>query len=88
MNITKTQLLTEPPGPRRVQLALWRLGMNYSDVARRCNCNKGLISQVVRGLNSTTLHTRIRAQIVTLAGIDESWLFEQPESENLTAKAS
>lgn len=84
--LDKKQILTEPPGPRRVLLALASVDANYADVAVNCNCHKSVISRVAAGVNTTKLHARIRALIAQLTDFKESWLFEtdSPATEQLS----
>ena len=70
------RLMKEPPGPRRVQLALRNRGLHQGHVALECNCDQSTVSRVVAGLLTSELHQRIRQAIVTLTGLDEGWLFE------------
>ena len=91
MQISKIQLLNEPPGHRRVHLAIWRKGMNYSDIAGLCNCDRSVVSRVVHGANITELHTRIRLKIAQISRMPEDWLFADPEPKDVNipeAKAS
>lgn len=70
------RLLREPPGPRRVQLALRNRGLHQSHVALECNCDQSTVSRVAAGLLTSELHQRIRQTIVSLTKLDEGWLFE------------
>lgn len=79
-NIPEKKLLKEPPGPRRVLLALGNQGKAQQDVADTCNCDNSTVSRVVGGKNSTELHQRIRGVIVKMAGMEEAWLFTHGDS--------
>lgn len=69
---------TEPPGPRRVILALKAKGSSMKLVAETCNCDKAVVTRVARGLNTNELHGRIKAVVADVTGLPEAWLFDQP----------
>ncbi|KMY67108.1 hypothetical protein AAU61_14370 [Desulfocarbo indianensis] len=73
---TRQRLLTEPPGPRRIYVALRAVGSCQERIAEACNCNRAVVSRVVRqGINTTELHARIRESLSQKTGMAESWLF-------------
>lgn len=72
----RDRLMKEPPGFRRLFLALRAVGWTFQLLARDCNCNGSVVSQVARGFNTTDLHQRIRARAAELTGLDQAWLFE------------
>lgn len=78
-SIPRNKLLQEPPGARRVNLALRNSGLHQGDVADGCNCDSTTVSLVVRGRNRTALNQRIRREVARLTGFDEEWLFAHAE---------
>ena len=82
------RLLREPPGPRRVQLALRNRGLHQAHVALECNCDQSTVSRVVAGLLTSELHQRIRQTVISLTGLDEHWLFEPVGQAGSQRKAS
>ena len=76
---SRDQLLQEPPGPRRIHLALRNQGLDQHHVAEACNCNNTTVSKVVQGRNRTVLNQRIRDKLVELTGFQEAWLFAHAE---------
>jgi transcriptional regulator with XRE-family HTH domain len=78
----------EPPGPRRVYLALRAAGSSQERVAEACNCGRAVVSAVVHGACSTDLHTRVRAALAEATGVSESWLFEHCGRTRTFAEAS
>lgn len=86
--IPRDRLLKEPPGPRRVRLALRNQGYMQVHVALECNCDQSTVSRVVAGLMTNELHQRIRQAIVALTGMDEPWLFAHTGQAAAQEKAS
>lgn len=82
------RLLREPPGPRRVQLALRNRGLHQAHVALECNCDQSTVSRVVSGLLTSQLHQRIRQTIIDFTGLDEDWLFAQAGQAQAQRRAS
>lgn len=77
--IPRNKLLREPPGARRVNLALRNSGLRQGDVADGCNCDSTTVNRVVNGFNRTALNQRIRREIANRTGFDEDWLFAHAE---------
>ena len=77
--LSRDKLLQEPPGPRRIHLALRNRGFDQHDVAEACNCDNATVSRVVQGRNRTPLNQRIRRKVVELSGFEEDWLFAHAE---------
>ena len=77
--IPRDKLLQEPPGPRRIHLALRNQGLDQRHVADACNCNNTTVSLVVRGKNRTSLNQRIRCKVAEVTGLEEDWLFAHAE---------
>jgi|GEM_PF-3268688 hypothetical protein len=84
----RERILREPPGHRRLWLALRAKGLDYSRLAEDCNCDRTIISRVARGMCSTDLHRRIRARAAELSGLDQAWLFEPTQAQANTPAQS
>lgn len=78
-SFSRDKLMQEPPGPRRVHLALRNRDLDQHHVAEACNCNNTTVSKVVKGRNRTSLNQRIRDKVVELTGFEETWLFAHAE---------
>lgn len=67
----------EPPGPRRINLALAERGFSHEDVANLANCERSWATRVVGGdfRRETDLVRRVKAQIIRLTGRNPAWLF-------------
>ena len=63
-SLSKAQLMSEPPGPRRTILALRRVGLNLKAIAFQNNCNPAVASRVLREQANTDLQKRIRDALV------------------------
>jgi len=81
-------LKNEPPGPRRVHLALRRKGLNQFDVARAANCERSTVSKVISGaITRSPLVDRIKQAVVELTGQRKGWLFAHLGHINTTANS-
>ena len=79
-HIPHDRLMSEPPGRRRVILALRNKGLNLGLVAVECNCDRTVVSKLLSAPPTTELHHRLRRTVAALAGLPEAWLFEHVDS--------
>ena len=87
-SLSKAQLMSEPPGPRRTILALRRVGLNLKAIAFQNNCNPAVASRVLREQANTELQRRIRDALVNATGMDEGFLFAHLMGSEEALKAS
>lgn len=76
-NLTKEQILNEPPGKRRAYLALRHADKTQHDIAAACNSHHSSVSRAVADLNADSeLSERLRTEIAKQTRFSYSWLFE------------
>lgn len=64
-----------------LKLQMWRAGIRQNRLARILDLDETILSRIINGFRKPT--PELKAKIAVALNSDESWLFEQVESEQM-----